>query len=793
MVAPKSEIWMSPARPGSIHEPSASGPREEQQHVMRNRQARLIPLVAGLACLGAALPATTAAAEPWGFEQVTPVDKTGAEPAVEITAIPQHDGSGLVYSTTGVMAGQDPASAPYSPLLSATRGLEDWSGTSLEVAIDPSVLPGGAIWSTVAAVSPDQTRTVVVSRRVLAPGGLEGGGLNLYRHDIRTGEYKFIGGTPNSDDYELLLNMGAGNRVTGLVLGGSDNFDRLALQINVNSLTDDTGPHAVGRSYIYQWDEGAGLTLQSRMDGEDGTPLHAITMLNPGSQAPRDANYLSEDGRQLIIASPRIDAVTWMPNPEAGLFVRLDGETTVPISYSRLPGDDTTTRPVIDDQIAASRDGRFIAFHTDQDHRLSPDAPAENGQGFYLYDRDQPEAEQLRFVAAAGGFGSARLISLTDDGRTIYFISNRVLAPGATVWSDNVYVWRDGDLRLVAAGGGWGPDGSVPLRIVFSGHMASPNGRYFAFSASAPVTEGNTSNPVGCTTLPSLAEPQGLCREVYLYDAELDTTVCASCAPDGRRSVGHAGMGTSEMYSSLFQARQLVTDAGEVFFDTPNALLAGDGNGGRDVYSYRDGQHRLVSRATPGTSVRFLALSGDGRSVFMVTDDKLVTQDRDDIDDIYVARAGGGLAGQNPPLPPPPCEGADCREPSAGGSVAETVAASLSFAGAGNVKGTRPGAAPSVSGSRAVRGTAATLRVRVPSAGRISVTGASIRRASVSAGKGGRFRVKVALGAKAKQRLAKRKRLTLKVRVAFKPANGASVARTVTLTFKAPAKKKGGR
>jgi hypothetical protein len=745
---------------------------------------RVLPLAAAVACLGtAAAPAH--AAEPWGFEQVTPVDKSGAEPVVNKPAIASFDGSAVKYSTVAAMGSQAPDGAPFMPSFTVRRGANGWSGGAIDAPIAPES-PSGAIWSTVGAVSPDQTRAVVYSRRALAPGAVEGG-YNIYRRDLLTGEYAFIG--ESSVDplaYEYAVNfMGD---FTGMVWGGSDDFDRIVLFL-IQPLTEGLGEHNWGRSYVYQWDEGSGLTLLSRLADEGGAPMGAAVGLNSHFNGPRTASRVSADGRQVVLQTPRNDPMTWMPNPEAGLFVRRDGEVTVPISYSRLPGDDRTVRPVEDDSVVASPAGRFIVFLAADEHRLSADAPAESGRGFYLYDRDQPEDEQLRFIAPLSVSRQAAPVQLSTDGGTFYFKSQDVLAPGAMEWRDNLYVWRDGEVKLVAEGGGWGPGGTGELQYFLSGYEASPNGRYFAFSTIAQLTGEDTTYPGGCTWAPGVDRPAGWCSEAYLYDAETDTIACASCETDGQhRSRGHAGMGSGFQEATMGQARPLVTDDGEVFFDTPNALVDGDANGDRDVYAYRGGEHRLVSRATPGASAKFLTLSGDRKSVFIVTNDRIAGQDRDRLDDVYVTRAGAGLASQNPPAPRPVCEGASCREPAAERDAAP-VAGTVSFNGSGNVKASRP-VGVSVSRLKAAAGSAATLMVRVSSAGRISVSGPSVRRAGKSVGKGGRYRVKVALTAKAKRTLAQRKRLRLNVRVAFRAADGRPVTRRLTLTFKAPVSKK---
>jgi hypothetical protein len=82
----------------------------------------------------------------------------------------------------------------------------------------------------------------------------------------------------------------------------------------------------------------------------------------------------------------------------------------------------------------------------------------------------------------------------------------------------------------------------------------------------------------------------------------------------------------------------------------------------------------------------------------------------------------------------------------------------------------------------------------VPEAGRLSVSGTSVRKVGKSAGKAQTVTVTVALTAKAKKTLKKKRRLVVKARVAFRSATGASATANVSITFKQPkANKKGGR
>ena len=159
----------------------------------------------------------------------------------------------------------------------------------------------------------------------------------------------------------------------------------------------------------------------------------------------------------------------------------------------------------------------------------------------------------------------------------------------------------------------------------------------------------------------------------------------------------------------------MVANDGTVIFTTYDGLVAEDGNGLKDVYTYRDGAVRLVSRALPGHSSRFLEASVDGKAIFFSTDDPITPTDTDKSVDIYVTRVGAGYP-YTAPTRVPACGGNDCRGPVAplGPLVLPSTDAAI---GSGNVASKprvpSPGA-PVVARKTSIRGSAGSLRVRVP-------------------------------------------------------------------------------
>jgi len=172
--------------------------------------------------------------------------------------------------------------------------------------------------------------------------------------------------------------------------------------------------------------------------------------------------------------------------------------------------------------------------------------------------------------------------------------------------------------------------------------------------------------------------------EIYLYDAATKTLDCPSCRQDGGKPLGEANIGTEHKQLLSRHYSQAVTDDGQLFFDTPDPLVAADANSSRDVYEWSEGEPALLSRGTRGTAAYFEDATQSGNDVFFVTNDQLVGQDRDVLYDLYDARVGGGIAAQNPDPPRGECSGQECEATPAPNPP--PLAGSGTLAGPGNVK-----------------------------------------------------------------------------------------------------------
>jgi len=307
---------------------------------------------------------------------------------------------------------------------------------------------------------------------------------------------------------------------------------------------------------------------------------------------------VSEDGH----------AVTFtLQSGNDGAYRRSGGQTE-PVSVSEV-NDETlgTVQPASADGISA--DGRYVFFNSNS--RLTEDD--EDGvRSEYRYDALAPDGERLEYLAPQDGNNMADTLGIAQDGKTAYFNSE-----------GHLVAWREGQPIDVVS-----PE---PVRV-FSYGYASPNGRYFEF-----VKANETA---------------------YLYSADTGETVCISCTPDGKPAP--AGLPIPDRNISN-RIPHSITDEGKAYFNTNTALLAADRNGTSDVYEYYRGRLTLISPGDGDFAAILADISDDGSDVFFSTTQGLVSQDTDQGYDIYDARIGGGLSGQNPPPPLAPCGGEDCR------------------------------------------------------------------------------------------------------------------------------------
>jgi hypothetical protein len=442
---------------------------------------------------------------------------------------------------------------------------------------------------------------------------------------------------------------------------------------SVEDLTPDSQSLPTGGSNrkLYQWSAGQ-LSLVSVLP--DGTPSLG--------NAPKAANVISADGGRIYWQSGVIQG----PSAPAPIYLSESGSPSKVVSA---------------DQSGAAQPGLFLgatpdgsaAFFTSTTG-LTADASSA-GADLYRYDAAVGELTDLTPDATdVGGAAVKGLTGVSDDGSSVYFVAQGVLASGATAGQNNLYLRHGGATTFITKLEGADSDNwiAVPWRRSTRAQLTG-DGEHLLFSSSAQLDPGYDNAGF---------------KEIYLYDAASGAFACVSCDPSGAPATGNADLtpqtipkGLNGINSNDFSpVNNLSDDAGRVFFQTADSLLPADTNGEYDVYQWEakgtgscadavvhGGCLYLISSGRDSSGSYFENTTASGDDVFILTREGLVGQDADENFDVYDARVGGGFAAQNPAPPPPPCSGDGCQG-SPTPPPAEPASGSSDFSGPGNRAGT---------------------------------------------------------------------------------------------------------
>jgi hypothetical protein len=448
---------------------------------------------------------------------------------------------------------------------------------------------------------------------------------------------------------------------------------------------------------LYEWSEGKLVLVSVLPQGEGGKAVAGALGGQVGGSVD-SRNAISRDGSRVV----------WTTNGTPHLYLYdgvKEGSVRVDAGLAGTPEFQTATADV---------SGVFFT---------------ENGD---LYEYDV-EREQLdRLTEAAGVVGS--LAGVSEDGSYVYFVANGVLAQGAepgkcgNAFSReakcDLYVRHGATISLVGVLSGEDyPDWNKSLPGLTA--RVSPNGHWVAFMSQRSLTGYDNHDAIS-------GKPD---EEVYLYDAEHERLVCASCDPSGARPNGIEigslssslvdlhGWGSQQFaaanipgwteYSlgqALYQSRYL-SDSGRLFFNSNEALTPQDVNGTWDVYEYEpsgagncsagavsfsersDGCVAPISSGRSPEESGFIDASETGSDVFFLTAAKLAGEDYDTALDVYDAHE---CSGASPCLPgaavlPPPCDTGDaCKAAPSPQPAIFGAPASATFNGAGNLVSSGP-------------------------------------------------------------------------------------------------------
>jgi NHL repeat-containing protein/WD40 repeat protein len=380
---------------------------------------------------------------------------------------------------------------------------------------------------------------------------------------------------------------------------------------------------AIPNEGLYEWSAGLPASRQLQLvsvlpanASKEELPASGPRLgLNDGGNGGRGA--ISGDGSRVFFSS---GGHLYMRDTVAGKTIQIDAPEAGCLKEETCGGGHVEAEFQF-----ASSDGSRVFFADTQkltaDGKEYPEPRTENATGADLYVCEVREGGCALKDLAPSGAVLGSLVGASEDGATVYFVANGVLASGAVGGSCvnrppndlptqtcNLYVehreaggW--GSARLVAVlSGGDAPDWRPEVLGLTA--RVSPDGGWLAFMSQRSLTGYDNRDAVSGQRD----------EEVFLYDAARDRVVCASCDPSGARPHGVeyggsisnlplAGGGGRvwstqtwlaanvpgwthyEVGDALVQPRYL-SDSGRLFFNSSDALVPKDVNGIEDVYEY---------------------------------------------------------------------------------------------------------------------------------------------------------------------------------------------------------------
>jgi len=471
---------------------------------------------------------------------------------------------------------------------------------------------------------------------------------------------------------------------------------------------EQPGPGGLSADHAYAfWESGnsGGLALGGldtsyvRLPGGDFELFGEGSM---GTDQAADAKLITPGAGHIVFATGRFaPAVQLEPDaPEApigAIYDRTPGGTQV---VSLLPNDAAPSVPAI--YQGASTDGSVIAFKVEETLyvRLEGTTTVEVASGNLRFAGISQDGETIFYFRPDGSEnpvrgdiyafdttteattpivtgGGSTVVNVSADGSHVYFVSTQQLGGGeGTPGADNLYVWDGSTTRFIATLDpsdltAFDPNGLVNLATwttYASGNALDEN--------HGPANNPSRTTPDGAILVfqshASLTPYDGDGHsEIYMYDAGSEALTCVSCNPTGAPATSDAelqGFRGGAPTNALSQIPNVTGDGRTVFFQSPEALVPGDGDGATDVYEWREGTLFLISSGdSDGTPDFLYGMTPDGHDVFFETRDALLPEDRSGgAGAIYDARVGGGFPatqGEVSCTPEDNCQGAPSLSP----------------------------------------------------------------------------------------------------------------------------------
>jgi hypothetical protein len=574
-------------------------------------------------------PASPGLPDSRAYELVTPPDTNGRLPTATgigigdgfetnlVTALGPNGDTNLLYETVGgSLPGTEGTGAINGDVYEAERGPAGWSSSIAEPSGAQSQAPSSG------GFSPDHLYSFwnTAGGGVHDNGSLVIGGEETHYTRMPDGSFELIGKGAGGEEDPLARGRRISAGATHLILTSPVQLEPDAPPTPVSRPSPDFGT-------VY--DRGPGGTVR-------------VLSLLPGDITPASAGEIAYQG-----TSADGSAVAFKVG--STLYERRSGETLIVEE-----GNPTFT--------GISGDGGRVFFL--------------KGGNIFAFDAGEGT------TIPVGSGGESTVVNISADGSHVYFVSTKRLGGQGKSGKDNLYVWNDGTIAFIGTLEHidvTGKDEGV------SGFLVGGLGLWTQYGPTNMGTNGGPANDPSRTTangrflvFQSRAELTGYDSEghpeIYRYDSNDGSLLCVSCNPTlapvvsgGKLQSLSASGNQFAPGNSLAPTANLTEDGQVVFFETEDALVAGDVDQTQDVYEWEaegtDGCTRasgcfsLISSGHSAEANYLYAAGRDGNDVFFRTGDQLLRADQDATPSIYDARVGGGFAETQAPA----CQGEACR------------------------------------------------------------------------------------------------------------------------------------
>lgn len=569
------------------------------------------------------------------WEMASPLEKGNGDVVGDgLTTVAAPDGGAVAFNSRAQFAGSVGSGVSGQSQYVARRGPAGWSTRAITPMARPDALQTFFAATKLQVFSSDLSTALVWGYDLPEASGDQTDRNSIYVEDTATRALQPITVSQNDPltPFDFL-----GEQVWGV----SDDARHVAFTTNTSLLPDAVG----GGPYLYQWDEGS-LTLAGRLEDDSVAPATVFPRNYRGA--------MSADGSRLAFISLAF-------HPAAQLYLRINGARTVWVSQPEGSDQSTPTGVSLE---GMTRDGHTVFFVTNS-ALLNSDT--NGGADLYRYTNsaDPASDQNLTLISQTGDMErntalGGGVIGFSEDGQRVYYHT----------LTSNIVLWDRGGTHLIASPVKREPTPGLQLTTTASEPglgRVTPDGMHMAFATyEAPDT---VHGPTGEVTNGHV--------EIYLYSLKQDTLKCVSCPSGGAISdasvMPDVTAGNPTIDNVGFRP-QFLSDQGQVFFSTAEALVPEDTNGVSDAYVYdsASGRLSLLSSGQGGAPSSFVDASASGDDAFLLTRQRLISADTDELVDLYDARAGGGFTQSH--MTSLACDGDACQDPPSSPPFVESIA-----------------------------------------------------------------------------------------------------------------------